>query len=1163
MKSKHILVFAAITFLFATHFIIAAPAFASACTSIATGNWNVAGTWSCPGDADGIPDSDDDVTIAAGHTVTATDNRTAKSITISTTAQLTVGASRTVTAADAVGGFVTVDGTLSGTDANSILRADSPTITNNSSITVQKFQFGRHQTNSGTQSLAGAGTWSSTEVRVLNFSKTILANDITFGVTTFVINGSGEDLDLGANMLTFAGGTFNYGTGTVAGTGTFRTQGTVTLNGSGTFSPPLEINSGTTTASGTLSGALAIANGAILQVAASGTVTALADVTVNGTLSGANGSSTFRTEGSAFTNNSSITVANFHFRKNGAQAVAGTGTWTGSSVLLINLTTLALSNSITFAVTTFTLNGAAETLNLGSNDLTFTGATFDRNGGTISGTGTLRTQGTVTLDAGGGSNFTAPFEVNSDTTTVSGQFNGAITVANGAVFHVNNSITVNAFNTVMVDGTLSGGNSTSTFRTEGSAFTNNGAVTVPKFEFRKNGAQAVAGTGTWTGSSLLLTNFTTLSLSNDIIFAVTSFTLNGNAETLDLGTNNLTFIGSTFDANNGAVNGTGTFRAQGTITLAAGSSGNFNPPIEVNSGTTTASGIFNGPIAVLLTATLAVANSSTLTVNGDTVLIGGFQLNQGSVVAGVNLTYSPTGRLIFNNSSGSYAVNSGHTYWPSVFGPSNVYVQGAGGITMNVTRTVNGLFQTAAAVNHASPNQLTLNGTVQINSGGIFNHSPFYGAASTLKYNCGCAYPRFNEWAATSGAGYPAHVQLSNNTTLDLGANGGTGTARQLSGNLTIDSGSTFEMAGTNPMTAALTVLGSVINNGTFNLSTSSGGNLNVGGDFTNNSPFKANNRLVKFNGSSAQTLSGVTIFDSLTLDNAAGLTLNSDITLNQILTLTNGDITTGSSTLHQSVTSTSSGNGDVVGNVKRAHTFTLGTTYSFGNPDNQITFTLINGAAPADMTIQLAKTAPFGLPDAIARVYDITPNGGSDYQATLQLRYTDAEATAAGIDEMEQSDLKLFRRTSSGSTFTWNRQAATTANTTSNFATLVQVAAFSPWALSTTTSSPTDATLLAFRAKYRTTGSVRVKWQTGSELALVGFNVWRQDVTKNSAGTRAWKKLNTQLLPAKNPGEIVGAKYRFRDPKVQSGNTYRYKLELVRADGSSEWSETVRVNVP
>ena len=68
----------------------------------------------------------------------------------------------------------------------------------------------------------------------------------------------------------------------------------------------------------------------------------------------------------------------------------------------------------------------------------------------------------------------------------------------------------------------------------------------------------------------------------------------------------------------------------------------------------------------------------------------------------------------------------------------------------------------------------TLNGTIQINSGGYIQSTngvaPTYGSGSILKYNFGAAYGRSTEWndEDASGTGYPYHVQISNNTTLNF-----------------------------------------------------------------------------------------------------------------------------------------------------------------------------------------------------------------------------------------------------------------------------------------------------------------------------------------------------------------------------------------------------------
>lgn len=65
-------------------------------TSLATGNWNAAGSWtlSSGSDGDGIPDADDDVTIGSSHTITVDANSACNNLTlqgVSTGTRLSIG----------------------------------------------------------------------------------------------------------------------------------------------------------------------------------------------------------------------------------------------------------------------------------------------------------------------------------------------------------------------------------------------------------------------------------------------------------------------------------------------------------------------------------------------------------------------------------------------------------------------------------------------------------------------------------------------------------------------------------------------------------------------------------------------------------------------------------------------------------------------------------------------------------------------------------------------------------------------------------------------------------------------------------------------------------------------------------------------------------------
>ncbi|MFN8586379.1 MAG: hypothetical protein U0704_01155 [Candidatus Eisenbacteria bacterium] len=347
-------------------------------------------------------------------------------------------------------------------------------------------------------------------------------------------------------------------------------------------------------------------------------------------------------------------------------------------------------------------------------------------------------------------------------------------------------------------------------------------------------------------------------------------------------------------------------RASASSTVTVGSGATLTTGSNTLNIVTNGAAVVNGTLTLGSACTLPsgatmtvgstgkLTTTQTYTSTGTTTVNGTFELGEGGWATGSNFTYGSSGTLQFANTTGSYGVNGTDVFWPTTNGPVNVTVSG-NGMTLNAARTVTGTFQTSSGITNS--NNLTFNGTAQINAGGYFVSAPTYGSGSTLKYNTGGSYGRSAEWSATSGAGYPYHVQLSNNTTLDLGANSGAGTARQCAGNLTIDAGSTMSLSAS-AMTQVLNVRGNLSLAGTLALSGSGGGDLRLGGNWTRTGTFTPNNRAVFFDGSAAQTVTGATTFDYLILDNTAGLSLANDATVNKTLTFTNGKITTGANTL-------------------------------------------------------------------------------------------------------------------------------------------------------------------------------------------------------------------------------------------------------------------------
>jgi MSHA biogenesis protein MshQ len=127
---------------------------------------------------------------------------------------------------------------------------------------------------------------------------------------------------------------------------------------------------------------------------------------------------------------------------------------------------------------------------------------------------------------------------------------------------------------------------------------------------------------------------------------------------------------------------------------------------------------------------------------------------------------------------------------------------------------------------------------------------------------------------------------------------------------LTINSGGTLTNTGSNTITlsgaisnagtysggsGAVIVGGSFTNTGSYSAGSAT---TTLTGNFSNSATFTAGTGTWVFLGASAQSLTGATSFNNLTLSNAAGLTLNNDVTVFGTLTLTSGTFSVGAHTL-------------------------------------------------------------------------------------------------------------------------------------------------------------------------------------------------------------------------------------------------------------------------
>jgi hypothetical protein len=94
----------------------------------------------------------------------------------------------------------------------------------------------------------------------------------------------------------------------------------------------------------------------------------------------------------------------------------------------------------------------------------------------------------------------------------------------------------------------------------------------------------------------------------------------------------------------------------------------------------------------------------------------------------------------------------------------------------------------------------------------------------------------------------------------------------------------------------------------------------------------------------------------------------------------------------------------------------------------------------------------------------------------------------------------------------------------------------------------PTSVTVDSFEAQASTDAQiVNVQWTTASEVYITGFNLYR---TVGNDPTR--QKLNSEMIYAKQPGDLSGAEYEFPDSDVEPGMQYTYWLEVIKNNSSN-----------
>ncbi len=399
-------------------------------------------------------------------------------------------------------------------------------------------------------------------------------------------------------------------------------------------------------------------------------------------------------------------------------------------------------------------------------------------------------------------------------------------------------------------------------------------------------------------------------------------------------------------------------------------------------------------------------NSVTLTGNLATISSGSFSLASGGTLSmtGSGSTISGTGISLENLTvSGSVTTVSSFNLTGNL-SVSGSFTASAGTITMSgVSKNISG---------SGTKSFTTLSVTGSVTTDANFSISSSITVGGSLTASAGTA--TFTNTSTLSGTPNLYNITI-NGTSLQLSANAVLGVANVF----TIATG-TLNVTSSTPNTVNFNGSGSQNINGiTYdNLILSNGNsksaiasitvnnNITIAAnttfiagsfthyiynDFNNYGSFTADSGTIEFLGNQTSTINGATTFNILTVNNTNATTaivLNNNVSVATV-NMVSGKILTGSDTI--TITTTRTGSGIIMGNIRRTHSFTTGVAYAFEGADNTITFSV--ALAVTSITVSVAKQSvpDFTLASAVNRLYTISVPTGT-YVATLRLHYEDDE---------------------------------------------------------------------------------------------------------------------------------------------------------------------------
>ena len=339
------------------------------------------------------------------------------------------------------------------------------------------------------------------------------------------------------------------------------------------------------------------------------------------------------------------------------------------------------------------------------------------------------------------------------------------------------------------------------------------------------------------------------------------------------------------------------------------------------------------------------------------------------------------------------------------------------------------------------------------------------------------------------------------------------------------------------------------INNGNVNIVI---GNM----DFVNNGSFSAGNSSVKFTGNQSSMIAGAapSAFKILEVakTNDAKTILGKNINVSYSINFISGflDLNNNNITL------------DPAANLagESENTRIIGTNGGFVEISQNLNGPL--SANPGNLGAVITSTANLGnviirrghvpqtgtgLNGSIQRYYSIIPQNNTALNATLRLKYFDAELNG-------QNENILVEYQSNNNGVSWADLSQNSRNTNADYVEKNSVGTLSLQTLGNDSSSGPVAGL-AFNAKRKKPAEVELTWTTATEIHMLGFEIQRK--LDNEPDFNATAFVNSKA-PAGNSTTTLS--YSQIDPNAYTGTSF-YRLKIVDLNNNISYSDIKSVD--